>query len=127
MSLVIPYQTDETKLKITSVPIPGAKATPATLNATASGNTAIVTPTSGKAIRVYYIHFSNRDTVNASPRVGLRFTTTGTIYFSSTLAATGMINANLLPHYWEGAVNEALYVNLSAAGNVDVTVLYGEF
>lgn len=101
-------------------------ATSVSLDATASGNSTIVTPTSGKAIRVKFIHLVNNGSgVN---KVGLRFAAAGTIRFTGDLPADGGTRLmNLINAYWEGATNEALIINLGGAGDVDVTVQYEEF
>jgi hypothetical protein len=56
----------------------------------------------------------------------LRFTETGDARFRKNLAAQTGFNANLTGCNWRGGVDEALYVNLSAAGTVDVTIMYNE-
>lgn len=101
-------------------------ATSVSLNATSSGNSTILTPTSGKAVRVKFIHLVNNGAgVN---KVGLRFAAAGTIRFTGDLPADGGARLmNLINAYWEGATNEALIINLGGAGDVDVTVQYEEF
>ena len=99
-------------------------ATPQSVQATALGNTAVWTPASGKAVRAKLIHVWNNGTADIT--VYLRFGVAGNARFRTLLGAkTGWI-ANLIAANWQGAADEVLYVNLSVAGTVDVTVLGDE-
>lgn len=106
----------------------GSKAiTYVTVEATASGNTALVTPTSGKKVRVHYFSYSNKDGVVAD--VGMRFGSTGDIKHRFVLAASGgSMNANLVDANWEGSIGESLYAYLDEAHTdpIYVTVGYSE-
>jgi hypothetical protein len=79
-----------------------------TVKVTASGNTELVKPSSGKKIRVHYFAYSNRHTTNVD--VGMRFGPDGGIKHRVLLAADGgSFNANLTDAPWEGSVDETLY------------------
>lgn len=95
-------------------------ATPWSCTASASGDNVVKTPTSGKKLRIKFLDVWNNGAADIT--VYLRFGT-GTARFKKTLAPkTGFI-MNLKGCNWEGGVNEALNINLSGAGTVDVTVL----
>jgi hypothetical protein len=115
---VTQYEKDRTISDITKT------ATIVSVQATASGNTTIQTPAGGKKIRVKLIDVWNNGT--AAITVYLRFAAAGTAQFKKTLNSyTGFI-INLIGTNWEGAADEALIINLSAAGTVDVTVMRDE-
>jgi len=85
-----------------------------TVKATAAGNTALVTPTSGKKVRVHWYSISNKQA--AVVDVGMRFGTSGDIKHRYALAAEGgNVTANLTDAPWEGSVDEVLYAYLTAA------------
>lgn len=106
------------------LPVDGAKATPASVRATAAGTTEVQTPSSGKKLRIKYIEFFNSGA--ASVTVDLRFTTTGTARFKKNLAAQTGFNASLIGCNWRGGTDEALYINLSTKGVIDCTIFYQE-
>jgi len=106
------------------LPIDGATAYPASVRATASGNTLVKAPSSGKKLKIKYIEFFNSGTTSVT--VYLRFTKTGTAHFRKNLAAQTGFNANLIGCNWRGGEDEALYINLSANVVVDCTILYQE-
>jgi len=108
------------KVQINDIPKMG---TPWSITATSSGDNTIKTPSSGKKLRIKLVDIWNNGTTDTT--VYLRFAT-GTARFKKLLAAkTGFI-VNLIGCNLEGGVDEALNVNLSAAGTVDVTVLGDE-
>lgn len=85
-----------------------------TIEATASGNTEIVTPSTGKKIRVHWYSISNKHTTLAD--IGMRFGASGTIKHKYGLPADGGTGPiNLIDANWEGAANEPLYAYLAAA------------
>jgi hypothetical protein len=90
----------------------GSKAiTYKTVKATAAGNTELVTPSSGKKIRVHWYSLSNKHTITAD--VGMRFGATGDIKHRYALAAEGgNIIANITDACWEGGIGETLYAYL---------------
>ena len=106
------------------LPVDGAYAKPASIRATSSGNTEVKAPAGGKKLRIKYIEVFNSGAANVI--VYLMFTTTGTAHFTKNLAVQTGFNANLIGCNWQGGVNEVLYVNLDAAVNVDVTIMYQE-
>lgn len=91
--------------------------------ATASGDTEVIAaPGAGKFLRVHGYQISSRAALN---EVQLRSATTPKAYTEAVAAAGGGVSCppSKLP-YFECAANEALNVNLSAAGNVSVNVQY---
>lgn len=94
--------------------------TPTSVTATASGTTPVKTPASGKSLRIKLIKVHNSGTVAVT--VDLRLTSGGDPHFKGNLASGGGFAINLIGCNWLGGVNQALYVNLSAVGSVDVSV-----
>ena len=94
-----------------------------TLEVTASGDTLILpSPGSTEYLTIKGFHFSND---GAKVTVGLRAGTGGKEKFSTTLLANGgNLDINLIGRYWRLPINKALYVVLSGAGTVLVTVEY---
>ena len=94
-----------------------------TLEVTASGDTLILpSPGSTEYLTIKGFHFSND---GAKVTVGLRAGTGGKEKFSTTLIANGgNLDINLIGRYWRLPINKALYVVLSGAGTVLVTVEY---
>jgi len=125
-------QSDETKLKATVTQAAKDRTisditkttTITSVTASSSGNNIIQTPTAGKKIRVKLVDVWNNGT--AAITVYLRFAAAGTARFKKTLAANTGFIINLIGTNWEGAADEVLYINLSAAGTVDVTVMKDE-
>lgn len=108
------------KVQVTDV---AKTSTPWSTTATSTGDNAIKTPSSGKKLRIKLLDVWNNGSADIT--VYLRFAT-GTARFKKLLAAkTGFI-MNFIGCNWEGAVDEILNINLSAAGTVDVTVLGDE-
>lgn len=98
----------------------GASCTPKTTNVTGSGDATLVTPAAGKKLRVHYLATaligSTANTV--SFKIGA-----SAITYTHRLQAQGAVFAhNLRPHYWEGAVDEVLKINLSAGDATGVAV-----
>ena len=95
------------------------------VTATASGDTILRTPTTGKKTRVRYISFNNAGAVDIT--VYFKSATTGNVY--QQLLRPGSIFATAIGlnnNYHELAVNEICYVNLSATGTVYCTIRYEE-
>jgi hypothetical protein len=124
----ISYETVEhTWQRVTQeypLPVDGAYALPASVTAMAAGPTLVKAPSSGKKLRVKYIEVFNSYT--ASITVDLRFTITGTAHFKKCLAPQTGFNANLIGCNWVGGKDEGLYINLSADGYVECTIMYME-
>lgn len=89
-----------------------------------SGTGTVLTPTSGKKIRVY----ANRFTLSAdATAVSFRFTSGGTDYERYTSPkAGGLYGANNHPNYIEGGTDEVLYCTISGATTIQVNVDYKE-
>lgn len=84
---------------------------------TASGNTTVHTPASGNAIRLFWVSAINDPDEATTPLIEIRLGTTP-FYRGYAVAHWEM---------FEGAVNEALIVNLSGAASVAFTAHYQEF
>ena len=97
--------------------------TPASGQASGSGNNTLVTPTSGKRIQAYYLSYNPTLAVEAA----FRFGATGTLFLRNNVTANSVIAKDFGDlRYWIGAVDEALILNLSLAVAVNWNVLYIE-
>ncbi len=110
--------TEESLQAITS----GQGVSKITTSLSSSGN--VITPSSGKKIRVY----SNRFSLTADATfVSFRFTSGGTDYEKYMSPKTGgLYGANNHPNYIEGGVNEVLYCAISGTTTVQINVDYLE-
>ena len=95
-----------------------------TLEVTASGDTEILpTPGSDKYLTIKGFHFSNVD--SSTITVCLKAGDGGQERFNTMLTASGgNFDKNLVGRNWRLPINKPLLVNLSAAGDVLVTVEY---
>jgi hypothetical protein len=87
------------------------------VSATAAGNTAIWTPTAGKAIRLKLVQYES----DADVEVGLRFGDTGPLFARRVTA--GAMALNLIGCNIQGGTDEALYLYAGGAVNVKGFVL----
>jgi len=94
---------------------------PTYVQATLANTTKIYDPAAGKKPRVKLIDCWNSGAANIT--VDFRMTAAGSAKFKRTLAANTGFIVNLQHCNWEGAADEDLYINLSGAGTVDVTVM----
>ena len=87
------------------------------------GNNTCITPAAGKKIRVYYLNYNPLLAVEA----GFRFGATGTLILRANVIANSVIAKDCGDfRYVEGAVDEALILNLSLAVNVIWNAFYLE-
>ncbi len=84
---------------------------------TASGDTTVITPTSGKAIRVFWVSIQPDPDTDPTPRSRL------------LIGANGKYRVYFTQHKerFDGAADEAVIINLSAAGTVAVTIHFEEY
>ena len=93
-----------------------------TVTLTNSGT--VITPSSGKKIRVYSTRFSLTSDLGS---VSFRFTSGGTDYEKYVSPkAGGLYGANNHPNFVEGGVNQEVYCVLSASATVQINVDYLE-
>jgi hypothetical protein len=110
--------TEETLASI----IEGQSVEKLSINLSASGN--VLTPGSGKKIRVFASRFSL--TADATS-VSFRFTSGGTDHEKYVSPKTGgLYGANNHPNYIEGGVNEVLYCVISGTTTVQINIDYLE-
>lgn len=97
---------------------------PASLNATASGETSVLSaPGVNKALKIKYLMANNSG--DSQLAVSFREGTGGDDKFKNSMPQYGsMWNANLMNTAWLLKENTALLVNLGGAGNVNVQVGY---
>ncbi len=96
--------------------------------ATASGNTELIAPSATKRLRLYYLAMNADPSNSAMVTSAIRFGDAGQLRYRLGLTA-GSIFARAIGagrKYVEGAIGEALNVNLSAAQSVNVVIEYEE-
>ena len=100
------------------------EATPISVNVTESGDTEIISnPGASENLVIKGFHFSNRD--SAAITVLLKAGDDGVEKFETNLAASGgTFDKNLVGRYWRLPLNKPLVINLSADGDVLVSVEY---
>lgn len=92
-------------------------------SASSLGNNLLITPTTGARLHIYYVSYNNSGVVEAA----FRFGTAGTLFLRNNLVMAGSIVAKEFgTKYLAGAVNEALYLNLSQAVSTIWNVFYSE-
>ena len=96
--------------------------TPKSGQVTASGNTTLVTPASGKRLRVFYLSFNNTTTTVEC------YFAFGTMQFLRNNVLANSVIAKDFGDFRciQGAVDQALVLNLSVATPVNWNVLYVE-
>lgn len=99
--------------------------TPASGSVSASGNNTCVTPTSGKRLRVIYASYNNK---GGAVEAAFRFGAAGTLWLRNALTVAGGVIAKDTGGFWclEGAVDEALILNLDTAVEVIWNAFYVE-
>lgn len=103
--------------------------TPLHLTVSASGETSIVQPASGKSIRLWWYNIGADPANSANVVASFRFGTGGTDFFKTGLSQYGAASGHSFKagkSYYQGGVDESLYVNLSAAQTVYVNIDYEE-
>lgn len=89
-----------------------------------AGSGTVITPSSGKKLRVYASRFSL--TADATS-ISFRFTAGGTDYEKYLSPKTGgLYGANNHPNYIEGGINEVLYCAISGTTTVQINIDYLE-
>lgn len=87
------------------------------VDVTAAGDTTLLTPAAGKAIRVRWIYAINDPAATSPRKIKIRFAENAD--FLNVFA----ISKRLVK---TGGVDEALNINLNGAGDVAVTIIYEE-
>lgn len=87
--------------------------TPVSGSASSSGNNLLITPGSGKKLRISYLAYNP----SASVEAAFRFGVAGNLFLRNSLTVGGSVIAKDYGdfRYIESAVNESLYLNLSGA------------
>lgn len=100
------------------------KLTPISGIASSSGNNLLITPAASKKLRIAYLSYNP----NASVEVAFRFGAGGVLFLRNNVAVANSIIAKDFgdTKYVEGAVNEALNLNLSSAVDTIWNALYTE-
>lgn len=97
---------------------------PTASSASSSGDNTIFTPDSGEITRVHYISLSADGANSADVTAIVKFGAGGSANYKVSLKAGAIFARNIGAgkRYMQGAVDEALIVNLSAAQTVHVSV-----
>lgn len=102
-------------LKVTAGGTAGETYPAGSSTVTVSGNTTVLTPTSGKAVRLYYICLSARTVNSDGVDVAVKFVGGSDLYKVSLLpGAIWARNIGAGRFYIQGGVDVALQLNLSA-------------
>lgn len=97
---------------------------PTALSVSSSGDNTIFTPDSGEVTRAYYISLSADGANSADVTAIVKFGAGGSANYKVSLKAGAIFARNIGAgkRHMQGATNEALIVNLSAAQTVHVSV-----
>lgn len=108
---------------VTSLPVDTL--TKSSVLANSSGDTTLVTPSAGQAVRLYFFGYSASSSNSSAVRASLRFGS-NTAFDNQYLMASQPYARNIGAgrKYIQGATNEALIVNLSAAETVYCNIEY---
>ena len=106
------------KIQLTDV---SKTCSPWSVTATGNGDNTVKTPAAGKKLRIKLLDVWNNGVSDAT--VYLKFSAAGTARFKKILASKTGFALNLVGCNWEGAVNEAVIINLGSAGTIDVTIM----
>lgn len=103
--------------------------TPKSVAASAAGANLIVTPSAGKAVRLWWYNIGAHPSNGAHVVAGLRFTASGVDFFNTALSQYGASASHSFKagkSYHQGGADESLYVNLSTAQTVFCNIDYEE-
>lgn len=100
------------------------KVTPTSGSASSSGNNTLITPTSGKKLRIFYLAYNP----SAANEVAFRFGAAGGLFLRNSLTVGGSVIAKDFGdlRYIEGAVDETLVLNLSSGSTTIWNAIYTE-
>lgn len=106
---------------VLNVSVAKLKLTPVSGSVSSSGNNTVLTPTSGKKLRIYYLSYNPANPVD----IAFRFGAAGPLFLRNNIVQGGSIIAKDFgdARYVEGAVDETLVLNLSSA----VTAIWNAF
>ena len=122
--------TDE-ELRLSAVEVVDAPTsiTPKAVTATASGETVIITPSSGNAVRLWWYNLSANPNNSAHAVVGLRFGTGAEDFYRTALSQYGAATAHSFKagkSYYQGGTNEPLILNSDVAQTIYVNIDFEE-
>lgn len=111
-------------VSVTSVPTDSVLTK--SITSSASGDATVHTPASGKSIRLFYLGYSADGANSADVTAYVKFGAGSAIYKQSLAAKAMFAHTVAARRYVQGAVDEALTLNLSAAQTVHVNIEYLE-
>lgn len=102
-----------------------------TVSTSSSGNTLVVSPAASTHVRLFYLCLNADGANSADVTAALRFGVAGPLIYTVCLKAGSIFARNIgaagLRHRVRGELGESLYLNLSAAQTVNVTVEWEEY
>ena len=105
------------------VPVSKVQLLTASGQTSSSGNTTVITPTGGKKIRVAYLSYNPASATEAA----FRFGAAGSLFMRNAVPAGGIVAKDFGDfRYIEGATDEILVLNLTAAVTTTWNVFYTE-
>ncbi len=111
-----------------SIPV-NASITPKSATANTAGNTLVHQPAAGKALRLWWYNLGAKPDNTAHVLTGLRFTTAGADFFSTYLSQYGASASHSFKagqSFYQGGIDEGLYVNLDVAQTVKINIDFEE-
>lgn len=98
--------------------------TPITSTLNASGDTSLISATSGRRIKIKGLMASNESDTDLT--IKFRFGSSGDYYFRTKVPKDGGTwNWNFINHVWIGALNEAFICNVDTASkDISITAIY---
>ena len=115
-----------TSMEVTTLPTTSVSAKALTVSG--NGDNTVHTPAAGKKIRLYYASLNADDANSAAVIAILKFGAGGAALYKYSLGAGGIWARNISAgrRHIDGAVDQALILNLSAAQSVHVSIEYEE-
>ena len=97
---------------------------PASGSVNGLGNNLCLTPSTGKALRLFYLSYNPSDALEA----GFRFGPSGTLFLRHNLTVAGAVIAKEfgVNRFWQGEADESLFLNLSVAAPTIWNAFYRE-
>lgn len=123
LSVTGPLTDTQLRASAVTIAISGLVPLVASGQVSSSGNNTLLTPAAGKKLRLFYLSYNPLLAVEAA----FRFGASGSLFLRNNLVANSVVAKEFgMSRYLEGAVDEALILNLSLAVNVIWNAFYSE-